>query len=295
MNEPAAPDGADAPPSPGPVLAALMTIGAAFTTSLLFLAFVPAMDPVASRALALVMGTGTIGALAATHVPAPHAERVGLRSLPPGCALGLLLLVPSALLSSEVDNWARALSGAASPFAEEAGARDDAVSAVQWIQLLVVMVGIEPLVEEWFFRGVVQQGSRPRLGERGAVLWSALLFALYATLGRAATPADALAVAAQSAVLGVVFGYARETTGSLLAPILLHGAINAVALGGNTWVPIAGFTGPGAHTEALWLLGAAASCTMGVRLLQARSAAVAEETPTRDDDATDRSENRDED
>ncbi len=270
MSEPEAPD-AEAAPSPGPLLAAGLAIGAAFATSLLFLAFVPAMDPVASRALALVLGTGTLGALAATYVPAPHAERVGLRKLPPGCALGLLLLVPAALLSSELDNWVRALAGAASPFATETAEADESVaSGVQWLQLLVVMVGIEPVVEEWFFRGVLQQGSHQRLGERGAVLWSALLFAVYAALGRATTPADALAVVAQSTALGAVFGYARVTTGSLLAPIALHSAINGLALAGSTWFPIAGFTGPGAHTDPVLLLAAAASCALGVRLLQAR-------------------------
>ena len=254
-------------PSPGPALAGLLAIGVSFATALLFVAFVPTMDPIASRALALALGFGAIGTLAATGVPAPHAEQVGLRGIDARSALAIVLLIPVALLSSEVDNWARALFDAPPGFSEAAAApRPPAL----WLQTLVVFVGIEPLLEEWFFRGILQQGSRERLGAWGAVVWCAFLFAVYAALGGAGSGAEVLAVGAQSLCLGLVFGYLRMATGSLLAPVLIHAAINGLAVVGASLLPIAGFTGPGDHTPLTILLAAALSCGAGVWLLELR-------------------------
>ena len=254
-------------PSPGPALAGGLTIGVTFATTLLFLAFVPTMAPLASRALAIVLGIGSIGALAASHVPAPHSERIGLRGIDSRSAFAIALLVPAAFLSSEIDNWARALLGAPPGFSEVvATPRPSAL----WLQTLVVFVGIEPLIEEWFFRGVLQQGSRERLGTGAAVAWCALLFAFYSALGRAGSSAEAAAVGAQSFALGLAFGYLRIVTGSLLAPVLLHSAINTLAVVGSSLFPIAGFTGAGDHTNPLILLAAALSCSAGVWLVERR-------------------------
>ena len=131
-------------------------------------------------------------------------------------------------------------------------------------------MGIEPLLEEWFFRGILQQGSRDRLGTVGAVVWVAFLFAGYTALGSAGTGSEWVAVGAQSFCLGLVFGYVRVATGSLLGPVLIHAAINALAVVGSSLFPIAGFTGAGAHTSPAILLAAALSCGAGVWLLELR-------------------------
>jgi membrane protease YdiL (CAAX protease family) len=251
--------------SPGPALAGALTIGVTVATTLLFLAFTPTIDPLASRALALVLGFGSIGALAAGHIPAPHSERIGLRGIDSRSSVAIALLVPAAFLSSEIDNWARALLSAPPGFSEVVAAPRP---AALWLQTLVVFVGIEPLIEEWFFRGVLQQGTRGRFGAGAAVAWCAFLFAFYAALGRAGSGAEAVAIGAQSFALGVAFGYLRVVTGSLLAPVLLHSAINTLAVFGSSLFPIAGFTGAGDHTNPLILLGAALSCGAGVWLLE---------------------------
>jgi membrane protease YdiL (CAAX protease family) len=251
--------------APGPALAGALTIGAALTTTLLFVAFVSGLDPVASRALAVVLGTGSIGALAATYIPEPHGPRVGLRRIDARSVFAVALIVPVALLGSEVDNWARLLLGAPSVFGDAA---PEPRSAGLWLQTLLLLVAIEPLIEEWFFRGVLQQGSRERLGATGAMVWCALLFAVYAAFGRATSGADAAAIIAQSFALGMAFGYVRVATGSLLAPILLHASINATAILGSQFFPIAGFTAEGTHTDPMILFGAALCCALGVWRLE---------------------------
>ncbi|NIR37471.1 MAG: hypothetical protein GWO22_16235, partial [Actinobacteria bacterium] len=188
----------EAQPSPGPFVALGLCIAAAFATTLLFVAFAGTMDLLASRALAVVLGLGSIGALAAVHVPPPHGPRLGFRGLDSGALGATLLLIPVALLTSEVDNLVRAALGASPGFPDAPVERD----VVIWLQTLVVFVGIEAILEEWFFRGVVQQGSVDRWGRLRGVLWCGLLYGLYAALGRATSNAEAIAIVAQSAALG---------------------------------------------------------------------------------------------
>ncbi len=114
----------------------------------------------------------------------------------------------------------------AGPTAERLIDLDDPASV---LQAFVVMVGISPIVEEFLFRGVIQQGLVQRLGFlRGvsmvALLWTLLRPAPIAGFGRF------LAAALASFGLGVLLGLVRIATRSILAPILLASSWAAVGL-----------------------------------------------------------------
>jgi membrane protease YdiL (CAAX protease family) len=94
--------------------------------------------------------------------------------------------------------------------------------------VLAQLILLRPLVEEFVFRGAVQgwalgtSWGRCKVGPLTAAnSVTAIAFAASHTLTQ--TPAWAAAVL----LPGLVFGYFRERTGSLLAPFLLHAGYNA--------------------------------------------------------------------
>lgn len=98
------------------------------------------------------------------------------------------------------------------------------------LQAFIVMVGISPIVEEFLFRGVIQQGMIARLGLlRGisvaALMWTLLRPAPITTAGRF------FMAAAASFALGWALGVVRMASGSVLGPILLAALWSAVGLG----------------------------------------------------------------
>jgi len=117
------------------------------------------------------------------------------------------------------------------------------------LQAFIVMVGISPIVEEFLFRGVIQQGIVQRLGLiRGvsvvALLWTLLRPAPIAGFSRF------LAAAIASFALGWALGIVRIATRSILGPILLASSwaaigLIALVLEGRTDLP--GMNVPGTH------------------------------------------------
>jgi membrane protease YdiL (CAAX protease family) len=93
------------------------------------------------------------------------------------------------------------------------------------LPLLVFVVAFAgPLYEELLFRGFLLPGfARSRIGEAGAVVLTAALFAI---LHLQYDWFDVLNVL----VLGIFLGFARLRTGSLTAAALLHVLLNTVAL-----------------------------------------------------------------
>jgi membrane protease YdiL (CAAX protease family) len=87
--------------------------------------------------------------------------------------------------------------------------------------LLLAAVVLAPVGEELLYRGVLQPSLRRICGARLAIALTAALFALmhphYGPL------------VVQTFGLGCVLGWARERTGALSAPILIHAAINGTA------------------------------------------------------------------
>lgn len=117
------------------------------------------------------------------------------------------------------------------------------------LSAFIVMVGISPVVEEFLFRGVIQQGLVQRMGMlRGitmvALLWTLLRPAPIAGLSRF------LAAAVASFGLGCALGLVRIATRSILGSILLASSwaaigLAAVSLEGR--LPLPGMNVDGTH------------------------------------------------
>lgn len=88
-------------------------------------------------------------------------------------------------------------------------------AAALFLPVLIKSALLAPLCEEFFFRGYLL-GVLVPYGRRAAVLATALLFALM-HMGQGMLPC---------ALLGVLLGALTLRTGSLLAPVLVHGCYN---------------------------------------------------------------------
>lgn len=100
-------------------------------------------------------------------------------------------------------------------------------SAFGWALVALTSVAVAPLMEEIYFRGVLPFVWRRHVGPRGALTFSALAFAFMH-----GNPWQL----PQLFLLGLLLGFVRERTGSLLPGIVLHALINgfgllAIALG----------------------------------------------------------------
>ena len=93
------------------------------------------------------------------------------------------------------------------------------------LAIIAAAVGLAPVAEEWFFRGVVQGALTRRWGAWLAIPVTALVFGALHGLS------DIWVVA----VYGLVFGLLAHRRHSLTLSILVHAAVNLVALG----VPLA--------------------------------------------------------
>jgi membrane protease YdiL (CAAX protease family) len=98
------------------------------------------------------------------------------------------------------------------------------------LQAFVVMVGISPVVEEFLFRGVIQQGLVRRLGMLRGVATVALLWTMLRPAPLAGVTRFVVATLA-SFGLGWALGIVRIATGSILGPILLASSWAAIGLG----------------------------------------------------------------
>jgi membrane protease YdiL (CAAX protease family) len=221
-------------------------------------------------AFGIAIGYGGVGTIAARAVPPPQPERIGLRRFRLRFLLPILLAVPITLLGSELNNVASAWFPA--PDAEAIQQRvEERLRTDEWlaaVQSVILVVGIAPVVEEFFFRGVVQQGLVARFGVGRGVVLTALLFGL--GHGNPEISAAASFAAAVSTFLyGIVFGLLRVWSGSVLASTLLHAGVNGAGLLATTYadrLPIPGFNAAGAHTPALVLAAAAASVALSLWL-----------------------------
>ena len=150
-----------------------------------------------------------------------------VRSFRPGPAWGYGAAVASPVLTlaiafGVIETMHRALGmekvGYAAPFlAQGYGA---------WV--VFVLVAVQPaVVEELAFRGVVLTSLVPTLSEVEAVFVSALLF-MTLHLGPAAFP--------HTFAMGVVAGFVRLRTGSLLPCVLMHFVHNAAVVGSEVYL-----------------------------------------------------------
>lgn len=91
------------------------------------------------------------------------------------------------------------------------------------VTLLVIGIGIlAPIAEELFFRGLLYDFFRQKLGVNWAIAISSILFGF--------AHFDSLAVVGSAMVMGVAMAYAVERTKSLWVSIFMHIATNAGAV-----------------------------------------------------------------
>jgi sodium transport system permease protein len=257
-------------PFPTPASAVLITMMGAFFTTAIAVVFSSWATPTAAIGIGTVLGLGGAGMLGAANIPPPHAERVGLRLVSRRQLFALLLMLPIALLASEIDNVAAAFFPApdAQQIVQQTVEKLPVDTDLAIVETLIVGVGLIPVVEEWFFRGVIQQGLVASLGAAGGIIVTALFFALGHGAGMSAQAWGALV--AQTLLLGLAFGYARHRTGSLLAPILLHVGVNGmgvVAMAAPQVIAVPGYNAPGAHTPLVILLPSIAVVAIGAWML----------------------------
>ncbi|MBW2496241.1 MAG: CPBP family intramembrane metalloprotease [Deltaproteobacteria bacterium] len=142
--------------------------------------------------------------------------------------------VPSPALDADVGDGMEpgsvAPEATASEDEEEVPPLVDPKDTWSLLQAFVIFVGIAPVVEEFLFRGVIQQGLVARLGLARGVGLVALLWALLRP-----APVDDLAsfVAAglSFVALGWLLGIVRIATGSILGSITLASIWAAIGLG----------------------------------------------------------------
>ncbi len=238
-----------------------------------------------------VLGLGIVATLAARVVPEPQRERLGLQGFELSVLPALLLLLPMTVLVSELVNVAQLLFPPpdAGAVAQRTLERLSTASPLQTIETVIVVVGLAPIVEEWLYRGVLQQGLVAHLGRLGGVLAVACLFGL-SHLEPSLSPASSLATFIAILPLGLALGAVRLATGSVLASMLLHAGYNAVSLTSIALadrVPIPGFNAPGDHTPAWLLLVSSVLVTVALSAVvrAARAAPVALPLPAPEEEA----------
>lgn len=243
---------------PGPLAAILLTLAGIFATALITSMF--AGQPyVAAIGIGSALGLGGVATLAARRVGEPQAERLGLRGFDPALTGAILSLLPISILVSEVDNWVRMMAPQSEQMVELAQKLQELTkveSVYAGIQTGIVALGITPVVEGFFFFGVVLQGVVARLGRlRGVLLTAALYSLVHFPIAGAAT--DAIVPVFSSLLIGSLFGLTRLASGSILPCMLLASLLSAISFAAYSFseqLPIAGFNADGSHTSILVLL-----------------------------------------
>lgn len=176
---------------------------------------------VAVIALAVRLARARSGDYLALRLPRRRDVLVGIVAL-----AGLLL-------GSEALAWLFGLSLESDWFA---GITEDALAAGQILPLAAALGIAAPVSEELVFRGFLFRGwAASRLGPAGAVL---LTSALWAAVHTQYDPPILAAIFG----FGLLLGWLRHRSGSVLLPMLLHGLHNLAAL---AWAALCVGGGPG--------------------------------------------------
>jgi membrane protease YdiL (CAAX protease family) len=126
------------------------------------------------------------------------------------------------------------------------------------------------VLEEFFFRGVIQQGVVAALGPVRGVALTAVLFGLVRASFGLFDPYRVLSLGLQAFLDGLLLGGLRLASGSILPCVLLQmlgGAAGFAALAWQEALPIPGFNTGSGHTPLAWLAPAALSVALGVGTL----------------------------
>ena len=260
MNQPRRPDGAA--PFPDVRTALLLTIAASVAGGVIGVLFID-LGLLAAQGLGTAIGIGGVATFAARRVAEPQAARIGFAPVGWRAWPMILCLVPAVLIASELDNFAYDASPAketlsASPPVGEGEKPDpiepliDPKSPFGLMEGFIVFVGITPVVHEFLFRGVLQQGIVSQIGLTRGITITALLSTLL-RLPYSPTIARFIAANLVSFAMSWLLGLVRATTGSILGSILLASlwaavGFAALALEGRMALP--GINVEGTHLPA---------------------------------------------
>ena len=173
--------------------------------------------------LALPVVVGGIGAIAWVAVASPGRLGLGwrtdhlLRDVWTGLVASGVVVIPVLLLEQALQGLMQERPYGHPLIPVFAG-------ATGWlgkVSLAAFACAIIPAVEEAVFRGILYRALRRHWSVAGAALASAIVFAV--AHGSAPTLLPI-------AILGVLYAYLYETSGSLVAPSVAHGAFNAFNL-----------------------------------------------------------------
>jgi membrane protease YdiL (CAAX protease family) len=214
-----------------------------------------------------LLSYGAIFAWCAARFSRPPTQQLALLVPPPAAWVALLFLLPSIVLSSELDNWVKVWFPPPPAFADPAAPFEP--PPFLGPTLAIVFVVVLPLAYELFFRGVLQPLAAARLGVIGGVVLTAVLSGVARGATGFGTPWEIAPACATALVLCIL----RQATGSLWPPIGLHVLIGLTALAAQYGLfGIPGFDDMSApHTPAPWLAGAALSTAIGFGLCRAAS------------------------
>lgn len=197
----------------------LLFLGLAASTVIAL--FLPAAGGEALLALPVVVGG--VGAIGWVAVASPGRLRLGWRrdhwrrDVWSGLVVAGIVVVPVLLLEE-------ALQGVMQDRPYGHPLIPVFSGATGWsgkVSLAVLACAIIPAVEESVFRGILYRALRRHWSVAGSALASAVVFAVAHGSAPALLPV---------AILGVLCAYLYETSGSLIAPTVAHGAFNAFNL-----------------------------------------------------------------
>lgn len=242
--------------------ALVITICAVFAqfALLLTLATAAGASSPAHMGIATLVGYGAMFALAVPRIPDAPGVSMGFVPAPSRAWLATVLLVPSILLVSEVDNIFRAFY----PMPEELRTKEQP-AGIALVEFAIVYATVVPVTTELFFRGMIQPRLVEQLGRTRGVLVTAALSGLsWAALGG---PWGLVVRTTE----GLVFGVLREASGSLVPCLVLHVVFGLCStLAAMQLFGIAGFDDLSEpHTPLAWLLPAALFTGVSLRLCQA--------------------------
>jgi membrane protease YdiL (CAAX protease family) len=201
---------------------ALITSGLWLGLTAAFLAFGRGANDIVLLGLTQVLVYLIVLAAFGYALGTPLRELLALRRASPGlclsaAALGAALQIPATLLSDLVEHFFP------TPAAELAArvARITPHSVVHGIAIFVVVAGLGPCVEEFFFRGALFGALRRSHGALSTILVVSLCFVIGHLDLRLFLPLSIAALA---------LGQVREQSGSIWPGLALHAAFNATTL-----------------------------------------------------------------
>jgi hypothetical protein len=150
------------------------------------------------------------------------------------------------------------------------------------LEQILLLSLLRPVVEEFFFRGVLQHGLASHLGRAAGVVLSAALYGVVHAGLYAGDERAAVSLACQGILEGSLLGALRFASGSILPGILLRAATSALGIAtlvAAEALPIPGFNTGDPHTPAVWLVPAAISVALALRIILPATRAASADPP----------------